>query len=62
MYSKDIIEKQEVAIFFFEMVWVHFFVSRSIIYDRDNRFIDILQNSLWNNLDIKLNIYISFHP
>jgi hypothetical protein len=47
---------------FFERVWVHFVIPHTIIFDRDNRFLNTFWLSLWSLLDIKLTKSTSFHP
>jgi hypothetical protein len=48
MACKKTIKGQEVASLFFERVWVHFGIPRSIISDRDtSRFLSVFWTSLW---------------
>jgi hypothetical protein len=47
---------------FFERVWVHFGIPQTIIFDRDNRFLNTFWSNLWSLLDTKLTKSTSFHP
>lgn len=47
---------------FFLQGWVHFGIPRSIILDRDTRFLNVLWTTLWEKRDMKLNISTTFHP
>jgi hypothetical protein len=47
---------------FFQHVWVHFGFPKSIIYDRDSRFIGNFWSSLWALMDTKLKKSTTFHP
>jgi hypothetical protein len=47
---------------FFQNVWVHFGLPKSIIYDRDSRFVGSFWSSLWALMDTKLKKSIAFHP
>jgi hypothetical protein len=47
---------------FFQNVWVHFGFPKSIIPDRDSRFIGKFWSSLWALMDTKLKKSTSFHP
>jgi hypothetical protein len=47
---------------FFQNVWVHFGLPKSIISDRDSRFIGSFWSSLWELMDTKLKKSIYFHP
>jgi hypothetical protein len=46
---------------FFEQVWVHFWIPKSIISDWDNGFLIIFWSSLWSLVDTKLTKSTSFH-
>jgi hypothetical protein len=60
MPCKIIIRGQEATRIFFEYVWVHFGIPKSIISGRDTRFV----SAFWTTLGVntKLNIYTTFHP
>jgi hypothetical protein len=62
MACKKNIKGQEVARLFFESVWVHFGIPRSIIFDRDTKFLSVFWTSLWEKLDTKLKRSTAFHP
>jgi hypothetical protein len=47
---------------FFQNVWVHFGLPKSIISDRDSRFVGSFWSSLWALMDTKLKKSTSFHP
>jgi hypothetical protein len=47
---------------FFQNVWVHFGLPKSIISDRDSRFVGSFWSSLWALMDTKLKKSIAFHP
>ena len=47
---------------FFEWVWVHFGIPKSIISYRDNRFLNTFYSSLWSMLDTMLTKSTTFHP
>jgi hypothetical protein len=47
---------------FFQNVWVHFGLPKSIISDRDSRFIGSFWSILWALMDTKLKKRIAFHP
>jgi hypothetical protein len=46
---------------FFQNVWVHFGLPKSIISDRDSRFVGRFWSSLWALMDTKLKKSTSFH-
>jgi hypothetical protein len=52
----------DTAKLFFERVWVHFVIPRTIISDRDNGFLNTFCSSRWLLLDTKLTKSTSFHP
>jgi len=52
----------DIANLFFEWVWIHFWILQTIIFDRDNRFLDTFWSSLWSLLDTKLTKSTTFHP
>jgi hypothetical protein len=62
MPCKKTIKGQEVANLFFEQIWVYFGIPRSIISDRDTRFISAFWTTFWENMDTKLNRSTTFHP
>ena len=47
---------------FFEQVWVHFGIPRSIISDKDTKFISTFWTILREKMDMKLKRYATFHP
>jgi hypothetical protein len=47
---------------FFQNFWVHFGLPKSIISDRDSRFVGSFCSSLWALMDTKLKKSIAFHP
>jgi hypothetical protein len=55
------IKEQEEKTMFFEQVWVHFGIPRSIISDRDTIFLSSFWTTLWENMDTKLKRYTIFH-
>jgi hypothetical protein len=59
---KKTILGQEAVELFFSHVWVHFGLPTSIIYDRDNRFLDRFWTMLWETMDTKLKYSTAFHP
>jgi hypothetical protein len=52
----------ETAKLFFERVWVHFGIPQTIIFDRDNRFLNTFWSSLRSLLDTKFTKSTAFHP
>ena len=62
MPCKKTIKGQEATNMFFEQVWVHFGIPRSIISDMDTRFINAFWTTLWDKMDTKLKRSIAFHP
>jgi hypothetical protein len=46
---------------FFECVWVHFGIPKTIVSYRDIQFLITFRSSLWSLLDTKLTKSISFH-
>jgi len=62
MPSKKTIKIQETRSMFFEQVWVHFGIPRSIISYRDTIFFSSFWTTLWENMDTKLKRYTTFHP
>jgi hypothetical protein len=62
MPCKNTIKGQEKASEFFEQVWVHFGIPRSIISDMDTIFINEFWTTLWENMETKLKISTTFHP
>jgi hypothetical protein len=59
-WKKNIIAAYTAKLFF-ERVWVHFGIPQTIIFDRDNRFLNTFWSSLWSLLDTKLTKFTSFH-
>ena len=53
---------EETAKLFFEHVWVHFGLPKTIISDRDTRFLSKFWSSLWAMMDTKLTKSTAFHP
>jgi hypothetical protein len=47
---------------FFQRVWVHFGLPKSIISDRYSQFIGNFWSSLWAHMDTKLKRSTTFHP
>jgi hypothetical protein len=62
MPCKNTIKEHEVENFFFEQVKVQFGIPRSIISDRDTRFLSAFWTTLWENIDTNLNRSTTFHP
>jgi hypothetical protein len=52
----------DTANLFFERVWVHFGIPKTIISDWDSKFLSTFWSSLWSLLDTKLTKYTAFHP
>jgi hypothetical protein len=46
---------------FFQKFWVHFGLPKSIIFDRDSRFVGSFWSSLWAFMDTKLKKSTAFH-
>jgi hypothetical protein len=46
----------------FERVWVHFGIPHTIIFVRDNNFLNTFWLSLWSLLETKLTKSTAFHP
>jgi hypothetical protein len=59
---KKSITVADTAKLFFERVWVHFGIPRTIIFDRYNRFLSTFWTSLWSLLDTKLTKSTAFLP
>jgi hypothetical protein len=53
---------EKMAQMFFQNVWVHFGFPKSIISDRDSRFVGSFWLSLWALMDTKLKKSTTFHP
>jgi hypothetical protein len=62
MPCKKTIKGQDATIMFFEKVWVHFGIPRSIISDRDTIFLSAFWTTLWEKMDTKLKRSTTFHP
>ena len=56
------ISVEETTKLFFEHVWVHFGLPKSIISDRDSRFLSNFWSSLLARMDTKLTKSTAFHP
>jgi hypothetical protein len=61
MPCENTISGQEATNMFFKQVWVHFGMPRSIILDKDTRFINAFWTTLWERMDSKLKRYTQFH-
>jgi hypothetical protein len=59
--TKQITTEQTTQIFF-QNLWVHFGLPKSIIYDRDSRFVGSFWRSLWALMETKLKKSTTFHP
>ena len=59
---KKNITAEATAKLFFEQVWVHFGNPKTIISNRDSRFLNTFWSSLWSMLDTKLTKSTTFHP
>jgi hypothetical protein len=59
--TKQVTAKQMTQMFF-QNVWVHFGLPKSIISDRDSRFVGSFWSSLWELMDTKLKKSTVFHP
>ena len=59
---KKNITAEATAKLFFERVWVHFGIPKTIVSDRDSRFLGTFWSSLWSLLDTKLKKSMAFHP
>jgi hypothetical protein len=62
MACKKNIRAEATAKLFFERVWVHFGIPKSIISDQDNKFLSTFWSSLWSMLDTNLTKSTTFHP
>ena len=62
MPCKKTISRQEATNLFFGQVRVHFGILRSIILDKDTRFISELWTTLWEKMDTKLKRSTTFQP
>jgi hypothetical protein len=62
MPCKKQVTTEQMAQMFFQNVWVHFGFPKSIISDRDSRFIGSFWSSLWALMDNKLKKSMAFHP
>jgi hypothetical protein len=54
MPCKKTIKGQEATNLFFEQVWVHFGIPRSIISDKDTKFLSVFWTILWEKMETKL--------
>jgi hypothetical protein len=59
---KNTIKGQEATNLFFEQVWVHLGIPRSIMLDRDTIFLSAFWTTLWEKMDTKLKRSTTFHP
>jgi hypothetical protein len=59
--TKQVTAEQTTQLFF-QNVWVHFGLPKSIISDRDSRFVGSFWSSLWALMDTKLKKSTTFHP
>lgn len=59
---KKTVTAEGAASLFFQHVFVHFGLPRSIISDRDNRFLSSFWKNLWCMMDTKLKRSTAFHP
>jgi hypothetical protein len=59
---KKSITAKATAKLFFEQVWVHFGIPKTIVSDWDSRFLSTFWSSLWSLLDTKLTKSTAFHP
>lgn len=59
---KNTIIGQEATKFFFGQVWVHFGIPRSMVLDKETIFISAFWTTVWEEMDIALNISTTFHP
>jgi hypothetical protein len=59
--TKQVTTEQTTQLFF-QNVWVHFGLPKSIISDRDSRFVGSFWSSLWALMDTKLKKSTAFHP
>ena len=62
MPYKNTISGLDVTIMFFERVWVHLGIPRSIISDRDTLFLSAFWTTLWEKMDTKFKRSTTFHP
>jgi hypothetical protein len=62
MPCKNTINGKEATNKFFEHVWVHFGIPRTIISDRDTIFLSAFWTTLWEKMDTKLKRSTTFHP
>jgi hypothetical protein len=62
MPCKKQVTAEQTTQMFFQHVWVHFGLPKSIISDRDSRFIGNFWSSLWALMDTKLKKSTAFHP
>jgi len=59
---KTIIRAADTAKLFFEWIWVHFGIPKTITSDWDSRFLSTFWSSIWSLLDTKITKFIAFHP
>ena len=53
---------QHTAHLFFEHVWKHYGLSKSINFDRDAIFVSIFWKIIWKQIDTSLSLLTTFHP
>ena len=53
---------QQTAHLFFEHVWKHYGLPKTIIFDRDSIFINIFWKTLWKCPNTRLSLSTYFHP
>ena len=61
MPCKKQVTAEQMTQMFFQNVWVHFGLPKSIISDRDSRFVESFCSSLWALMDTKLKKSTYFH-
>jgi hypothetical protein len=62
MPCKKTTKGQEATNIFFEHIWLHFRIPRSIISNMDTIFLTRFWTTLWENMDTMLKRSIAFHP
>jgi hypothetical protein len=62
MPCKNTIRGQEAVYMFFEQIWVHFVIPRSIISKRATTFFSAFWTTLSEKMDTKLKRSTTFHP
>jgi hypothetical protein len=59
---KKNITAEDIANILSEQAWVHFGIAYTIIFDRDNMFLNTFCSILWSLLDTKPTKSTTFHP